>query len=88
MKLTALLFTAAVAVSATPAFANDDLCALNLQKLSDSLATDTTTAESVKTQVLEHQKEAQQAQSAGDLETCATLATKALTMLEAPDENG
>ncbi|MGE8361044.1 hypothetical protein [Pseudomonas sp.] len=87
MKLTALLFTAAVAVSATPAFA-DDLCALNLQKLSDSLATDTTTAESVKTQVLEHQKEAQQAQSAGDLETCATLATKALTMLEAPDENG
>ncbi|MDH1265873.1 hypothetical protein [Pseudomonas sp. GD03944] len=87
MKLTALLFTAAVAVSATPAFA-DDLCALNLQKLSDSLATDTTTAESVKTQVLEHQKEAQQAQSAGDLETCATLATKALTLLEAPDENG
>ncbi|MGE8500413.1 MAG: hypothetical protein ACN6O6_23180 [Pseudomonas sp.] len=87
MKLTALLFTAAVAVSATPAFA-DDLCTINLQKLSDSMAVDTTTAESVKTQVEQLHKDAQQAQSAGDLETCATLATKAQTLLDAPDENG
>ncbi|WP_079204752.1 hypothetical protein [Pseudomonas sp. CC6-YY-74] len=87
MKLTILFFTATVAISAAPAFA-EDLCTVNLQKLNDSMTTETTTAESVKMEVAELKKAAEEAQSAGDLEACGTHAEKALMLLEAPGENG
>lgn len=87
MKLTALFFTATVVISAAPAFA-EDLCTANLQKLNDSTAAETTAAESVKMQVAELKKAAEEAQSAGDLEACGTHAEKALMLLEPPGENG
>jgi len=85
MKLAALIVTAALAASATPAFA-DDLCAINLQKLNDILTTEPTLAEPMKMQVEEHKKEAEKAQSAGDLEACGTHAEKALQLLDAPGD--
>lgn len=87
MKLTALFITAALATSAAPAFA-DDLCAVNLQKLNDTMTTEPTLAEPMKMQVDEYKKQAESAQSAGDLEACATHAEKALQVLETSGDEG
>jgi hypothetical protein len=87
MKRISLFCLVIVAALASPAFA-EDLCAVNLQKLSDSMATATTLAPPLKEQVEEHKMAAEEAQRAGDLENCSAQALKALQLLQAPGENG
>ncbi|MBU3058342.1 hypothetical protein [Pseudomonas indica] len=74
MKRTILLITATLLTA--PAFA-EDLCAVNLQKLDDTMAT-MTASDPIKENVEEHRKAAEEARAAGDLETCASHAEKAL----------
>ncbi|WP_137971011.1 hypothetical protein [Pseudomonas sp. F(2018)] len=80
MKRTALIF--ACALAASPAFANDDLCATNLQKIDDQLASQTALGAAAKQQVEDLRKQAVQAQQAGDNEGCAGHANQAVTLLE------
>jgi Spy/CpxP family protein refolding chaperone len=84
MKRTALIF--ACALTAAPAFANDDLCATHLQKLDDQMASQTALGEAVKQQVSDLRQQAVQAQQAGDLEACAGYAGQANTLLEKTDK--
>ncbi|MBD9482481.1 hypothetical protein IB229_05840 [Pseudomonas sp. PDM14] len=86
MKRTALIF--ATALIASPVFAADDLCSINLQKLDDQLATHTTITAPLKTQVEDLQTQAKAAQQAGNNEDCASAATQALTLLEKTDKGG
>nr|WP_314481092.1 hypothetical protein [uncultured Pseudomonas sp.] len=83
MKGTALsaLFAAATLL-ASPAFAADDLCALNLQKINDSMATAGATSEGLKTQIDEEVTKAKAAQAAGNDKDCIAITQKALTMLQ------
>lgn len=76
------------AVLAAPAFAADDLCTVNLQKLDNAVATKATIADPLKSQVEEAKEQALQAQSAGDLQTCGTHAERALQLLDAPGDDG
>jgi hypothetical protein len=86
MKRTALLFTAALLAS--PVFAADDLCAVNLQKLNDALATNTTIGDPLKQEVQDLRMKAEQAQQAGDTEACINASSLALQRLQQPDTNG
>jgi hypothetical protein len=87
MKGLSLCSIVAIAVLASPAFA-EDTCTLGLQKLSDNKAALTTTASPLKEQVEEHIKSAEAAQRVGDTETCGTHAEKALQLLQAPNKDG
>jgi hypothetical protein len=80
MKRTALIF--ACALAASPAFANDDLCTTNLQKIDDQLASQPALGEAAKQQVDDLRTQAVQAQQAGDNEGCAGYANQAATLLE------
>ena len=82
MKGTALsaLFAAATLL-ASPVFAAEDLCAGNLQKIDDTMATMTTASEATKMTVGDQVKEAKSAQASGDKEKCVTLSTKVLSEL-------
>ncbi|MCY1549966.1 hypothetical protein D9M68_861750 [compost metagenome] len=86
MKRTALLFTAALLAS--PAFAADDLCAVNLQKLNDALATNTTIGEPIRQEVQDLRMKAEQAQQAGDTEGCINASSLALQRLQQPGTDG
>lgn len=82
------LFGIIIAVAlASPAFA-EDTCTINLQKLADNSAALTTLASPAKEQVEEHKKAAEEAQRAGDVETCGTEAEKALQLLQRPGGEG
>lgn len=83
MKGTALsaLFAAATLL-ASPAFAADDLCALNLQKINDSMATAGATSEGLDTAVQKHVEEAKQAQASGDKEKCIEITSKVVERLD------
>lgn len=63
---------------ATPIFAADDLCTLNLQKLSDYKATASTMGQPLLGQIHDARVEAQKAQAAGDTQKCISLTNKAL----------
>ncbi|WP_252272789.1 hypothetical protein [Pseudomonas subflava] len=80
MKRTALIF--ACALAASPAFANDDLCTTNLQKIDDKMASETALGEAMKQQITDLHKQAKDAQQAGDVEGCAGYAGQAVTLLE------
>jgi hypothetical protein len=86
MKRTALLITAALLAS--PAFAADDLCSINLQKLNDAMATNTDIGEPLRQQVQELRMKAEQAQQVGDTEACINATTLALQRLQQPDTEG
>jgi hypothetical protein len=86
MKRTALLFTAALLAS--PAFAADDLCTVNLQKLNDALATNTTIGEPIRQEVQDLRMKAEQAQQAGDTEGCINASSLALQRLQQPGTEG
>lgn len=86
MKRTALIF--ATALLASPVFAADDLCQVNLQKLDDQLATHTTLTAPLKTQVEDLQTQAKTAHQAGNNEDCASAANQALMLLEKTDKGG
>jgi hypothetical protein len=76
------------AVLAAPAFAADDLCTVNLQKLDNAVATKATLPEPLKQQVADTKKKATDAQAAGDLKACGTYAQEALQLLDAPGDDG
>ncbi|QCI10643.1 hypothetical protein E6B08_04115 [Pseudomonas putida] len=83
MKGTALsaLFAAATLL-ASPVFAADDLCAINLQKIGNSMATAGATSEGLDKAVTEQVDEAKAAQASGDKEKCIALTSKVLEHLE------
>ncbi|MEK8081291.1 hypothetical protein [Pseudomonas sp. XK-1] len=87
MKGFSLCSVVAIAMLASPAFA-EDTCTLGMQKLSDNKAALTTMASPLKEQVEEHMKAAEEAQGMGDSETCGTHAEKALQLLQGPNKNG
>lgn len=87
MKGLSLCSIVAMAMLASPAFATDT-CTVNLQKLSDDKVALTTMASPLKEQVEEHIKAAEEAQRAGDTETCGTHTQKALQLLEGPSRDG
>ena len=87
MKGFSLCCMVVAAALASPAFA-DDTCTVNLQKLADNSAALTTIASPVKEQVEEHKTAAEEAQRAGDVETCGAHAQKALQLLQGPSEDG
>ncbi|MGG5873363.1 hypothetical protein [Pseudomonas peli] len=87
MKGFSLCSIVAIAVLASPAFA-EDTCTLGLQQLSDNKAALTTMASPLKEQVEEHMKSAEEAQRIGDSETCGTHAEKALQLLQGPNKDG
>ena len=63
---------------ATPLFAADDLCTVNLKKLSDYKATASTLGQPLLDQIRDTRIEAQKAQAAGDTQKCINLTNKAL----------
>ncbi|MEC4025373.1 hypothetical protein ACF8GB_11025 [Pseudomonas sp. xss_4] len=83
MKGTALsaLFAAATLL-ASPAFAAEDLCALNLQKINDSMATAGATSEGLDTAVQNKVDEAKQAQASGDTKKCIEITSKVVERLD------
>lgn len=83
MKGTALsaLFAAATLL-ASPAFAANDLCALNLQKINDSMATAGATSEGLDTAVQDKVDEAKQAQASGDTKKCIEITSKVVERLD------
>ncbi|HWD32212.1 hypothetical protein ACIKP7_02615 [Pseudomonas caricapapayae] len=88
MKRTAItgLFIAA-ALLASPVFAADDLCALNLQKIDDATATAGATSENTSENVADQVKEAKAAQAAGNTKDCIAITTKALDSLEKTEKS-
>lgn len=78
--ITGLFMTAALLAS--PVFAADDLCASNLQKIDDQLATVGATSEDLIKSVKEQAADARAAQTAGNDKDCIALTTKALQDLE------
>jgi len=87
MKGTALsaLFAAATLL-ASPVFAADDLCTLNLQKIDDSMATTATTPEGLDKTLTEHIDKAKAAQASGDTKECITITSKVLERLNKTDK--
>ena len=63
---------------ATPIFAAEDLCTINLQKLSDYKATASTLGQPLLGQIRDARVEAQKAQAEGDTQKCISLTNKAL----------
>ena len=76
MKRSVLLVLAALV--ATPIFAADDLCTINLQKLADYKASSGTIGQPLLGQIHDARVAAQEAQAAGDTQKCINLTTKAL----------
>ncbi|AGZ33484.1 hypothetical protein C4Q28_23520 [Pseudomonas sp. SWI6] len=88
MKGTALsaLFAAATLLAA-PAFAAEDLCTANLQKIDDSMATAGATSEGLDKAITEHVDKAKAAQASGDTKECIAITTKVLERLEKTDKS-
>ena len=83
MKGTALCaMFAAATLLASPVFAADsDLCALNMQKIDDQMATAGATSEGLDDFIKGHIDEAKAAQAAGDKDKCITISSKVLERL-------
>ena len=83
MKGTALsaLFAAATLL-ASPVFAADDLCAMNLQKIDDSMATAGATSEGLDKAITEHVDQSKAAQAKGYTKECITITSKVLERLD------
>ncbi|GLZ88096.1 hypothetical protein Pres01_41470 [Metapseudomonas resinovorans] len=86
MKRTALFITAALLTS--PIFAADDLCAVNLQKINDAMATNTTLGEPLRQEVEDLRMKAEQAQQTGDTKACINHSSMALQRLQQPATDG
>ncbi|MCO7515456.1 hypothetical protein NJF44_09935 [Pseudomonas guariconensis] len=87
MKGTALsaLFAAATLL-ASPVFADEDLCTLNLQKIDDNMATIGATSEGLDKAITEHVDKAKAAQAAGDTKECIAITSKVLERMEKTDK--
>ena len=83
MKRTALtgLFLSA-ALLASPVFAADDLCDVNIQKLKDAQTSSSTNlSPEVKEMIMKTEQDAKTAQADRDKDKCISLTTQALTKL-------
>ncbi|QBF28589.1 hypothetical protein EXN22_23975 [Pseudomonas tructae] len=83
MKRTAIcgLFIAA-ALLASPVFADEDLCASNLQKIDDTVATQGATSESLDDAVKKNVDDAKAAQATGNTKDCIAITSKVIERLE------
>ena len=69
------------ALMASPVFAAEDLCAVNLQKIDDAKTITLNLGEPAKSQLEDATKEARAAQANKDEKTCITRSTDALTII-------
>ncbi|WP_019410428.1 hypothetical protein [Pseudomonas psychrophila] len=83
MKRTVLagLFVSA-AMLASPVFAAEDLCQINLQKIDDAVATLNATSENTKKDIHDLVTKAKDEQAAGKTEDCIATSTLALQRLQ------
>ncbi|MDD1012509.1 hypothetical protein [Pseudomonas rubra] len=83
MKRTAIcaLFIA-TGLLASPVFADEDLCASNLQKINDTVATQGGTSESLDDAVKKNVDDAKAAQAAGNTKDCIAITSKVIERLE------
>lgn len=75
--ITGLLLSAALLAS--PVFAAEDLCASNLQKIDDNMATAGATSEGMDDAVSKSVQDAKAAQAAGNTKDCITITSKILS---------
>lgn len=93
MKRTALagLFVAA-AMLASPVFANepakDDLCAINLQKINDAMATSGQTSENSSDDIKTGIEKAKSEQAEGENEVCIATTTQLLQRIQDINKGG
>ena len=89
MKRTAIsgLFLSA-ALLASPVFAADDLCASNLQKIDDMMATAGATSEGFDDSIKTDVDDAKKAQAAGNDKDCIAITSKIIERLEKVDKGG
>lgn len=80
MKISALFI--ATAMIASPAFALEDLCTVNMQKLDNRSNEILLLGSPLKEQVAELKTQAMAAKAEGDIEACATHSGKALKLLQ------
>jgi hypothetical protein len=80
-----LLLAAALMVSGS-AFAAEDLCEANLQKLQDEKVSTGQIGQPLLDQIRGKRMEAQAAQKAGDTKKCIDLTTQALVMVNKADK--
>jgi hypothetical protein len=80
MKISTLFI--ATAMIASPAFAFEDLCTVNMQKLDDRSTEILLLGSPLKEQVEDLKVQAMTAKAEGDLETCGTHSGKALKLLK------
>lgn len=85
MKRFAIVLAASLLTA--PAFASD-LCASNLQKLDDALATKIPTGQTTTKQVEDLKAKAEAAKSAGDDKGCVAHSNQALQLLEKSEKGG
>ena len=83
MKRTLLsgLFVTA-AILASPAFAADDLCGANLQRIDDTMTTEAANNPAMEKGMQESIDKAKQQKASGDEQGCVATTTKILTDLE------
>lgn len=82
MKFSALIIATVMAMLASPAFALEDLCTVNMQKLDDRSTEILLLGSPLKEQVEDLKAQAMTAKAAGDVEACGTHAAKALKLLK------
>ncbi|MDO7904706.1 hypothetical protein ACE1YR_05805 [Pseudomonas sp. K1(2024)] len=73
---------AAATLLASPVFAADDLCAINLQKINDEMATTGATSEDLVDTLNKHIDKAKAAQAKGNKEECITITNQVLERLK------
>ncbi|WP_095105846.1 hypothetical protein [Pseudomonas sp. Irchel 3E20] len=89
MKRSALagLFITA-AMLASPVFAAEDLCAINLQKISDAKVSTGEMPEDLKNTIDKAESEAKAAQAAGNKDECISLTTQAIQEIANNNKGG
>ena len=89
MKRSALagLFITA-AMLASPVFAAEDLCAINLQKINDAKVSTGEMPEDLKNTIDKAESEAKAAQAAGNKDECISLTTQAIQEIANNNKGG
>ncbi|TDF80442.1 hypothetical protein [Pseudomonas sp. H9] len=86
IAISGLFLSAALLTS--PVFAADDLCAANLQKIDDMMATAGATSEALGDSIKTHVDDAKKAQAAGNDKDCIAITSKVLERLEKVEKGG
>lgn len=90
MKRTVItgMFLTAALLGASPVFAAEDLCAANLQKIDNDMATTGASNPALEKGLKGDIDAAKAAQASGDKKKCTTLSTKVLDSLEKATKKG